>query len=491
MQLCHRRCRSEILHPDTCVQVPVGQVGRRTRTEAQSHPATRHMAVHVHPSHHLRPCASLHQLQVTYGHHEPSGMVWISKLQRKILFENVEQQAQVLNCRALFNTGRFSCEKSFFEIHLQQIARHAVLFYGNGMKMHKLVKSTPKRKRKIYAIDLFCGAGGLTHGLEKAGIDVRLGVDIDPACEYPYVANNNAKFWLKSVEEIKALDLVSYYRKNGIKLLAGCAPCQTFSTYNQKATDKDKRWWLLLQFSRLVDDLAPDLVTMENVPRLVEQNVFVKFVNNLEKKGYYVSSQIVNCAEYGVPQQRSRLVLLASKFGHISLERPQDFGRQISTVRDAIGNLPPIKAGKSDTRDPLHQSSVLSETNMRRIRVAKPGGTWRDWPQSLIADCHKKHSGKTYPSVYGRMSWDAPSPTITTQFFGFGNGRFGHPEQDRAISLREGALLQSFPSDYQFTSPGDKVFQKSIGRLIGNAVPVTLGEVIGTSLYTHLSCVGK
>ena len=339
-------------------------------------------------------------------------------------------------------------------------------------------------ERKVYAVDLFCGAGGLTHGLMKAGVDVRLGVDIDPACEYPYVANNNAKFLLKSVEELEASELERHYRKNGIKLLAGCAPCQTFSTYNQKATESDKRWWLLLQFSRLVDELSPDLVTMENVPRLVEQNVFDEFVVSLEGNGYSVAYRVVNCAEYGVPQRRNRLVLLASKFGPISLLTPDQFGKRPRTVKEAIGNLPPLSAGPSHPKDPLHQCSALSEINMRRIKASRPGGTWRDWPRELVADCHKKFSGKTYPSVYGRMTWDAPAPTVTTQFFGFGNGRFGHPEQDRAISLREGA---SFPPDYEFTRPGEQICQKSIGRLIGNAVPVTLGEVIGASLLSHVS----
>lgn len=341
--------------------------------------------------------------------------------------------------------------------------------------------------RKVYAVDLFCGAGGLTHGLVKAGVDVRLGVDIDPACEHPYVANNNARFLLKSVEELEASELERHYRKNGIKLLAGCAPCQTFSTYNQKATESDKRWWLLLQFSRLVDELSPDLVTMENVPRLIEQNVFDEFVANLEGNGYSVAYRVVNCAEYGVPQQRNRLVLLASKLGPISLLTPEQFGQRPRTVKEAIGNLPPLEAGTSHPKDPLHQCSALSEINMRRIKASRPGGTWRDWPRELVADCHKKSSGKTYPSVYGRMTWDDPAPTMTTQFFGFGNGRFGHPEQDRAISLREGAILQSFPPDYEFTRPGEQVCQKSIGRLIGNAVPVTLGEVIGASLLSHVS----
>jgi DNA (cytosine-5)-methyltransferase 1 len=345
-----------------------------------------------------------------------------------------------------------------------------------------------KRKRDIYAIDLFCGAGGLTHGLARSGVKVRVGVDIDPHCGYPYTANNDeAKFILKSVEELHAFELSRYYRKRSLKLLAGCAPCQTFSTYNQKANDSDKRWWLLNHFSRLVEELSPELVTMENVPALKEQNVFKKFVADLERMEYAVKPFIVNCEEYGIPQHRSRLVLLASKFGPVELISPEAFGRPRQTVKDAISNLPPIKAGTNHPNDPLHLSSSLSPLNMKRMKNSKPGGTWRDWPETLIADCHKKHSGKTYPSVYGRMTWDDPAPTITTEFFGFGNGRFGHPKQNRAISLREGAILQSFPPEYQFVPPGEEVCLKAIGRLIGNAVPVTLGEVIGKSLFLHAS----
>lgn len=355
------------------------------------------------------------------------------------------------------------------------------------MKNERRISATGIPIRKIYAIDLFCGAGGLTHGLVKAGVDVRLGVDIDPICEFPYIANNKAKFLLKSVEELAANELARYYRKNGIKLLAGCAPCQTFSTYNQKATESDKRWWLLQQFSRLVNELSPELVTMENVPRLIEQNVFHEFVTNLKGNGYLVSYQIVNCADYGIPQQRNRLVLLASKFGQISLQTPEQFGKRQKTVKEAIGKLPPIEAGMRHPKDPLHQCSTLSEINMRRMKASLPGGTWRDWPKELIANCHKKPSGKTYPSVYGRMAWDIPAPTITTQFFGFGNGRFGHPEQNRAISLREGSILQSFPPSYKFVRSKEQICQKSIGRLIGNAVPVILGEAIGSSLLSHVS----
>jgi DNA (cytosine-5)-methyltransferase 1 len=151
---------------------------------------------------------------------------------------------------------------------------------GETMQNGLQTKTGKPRERKVYAVDLFCGAGGQTHGLRKAGIDVRLGVDIDPACEYPYTANNDAGFLLDSVENLEARKLREHFPKNGIELLAGCAPCQTFSTYNQKAKEADRRWWLPMQFSRLVDELSPDMVTMENVPRRIEHNVFDEFVAN-------------------------------------------------------------------------------------------------------------------------------------------------------------------------------------------------------------------
>lgn len=358
----------------------------------------------------------------------------------------------------------------------------------------KHIKRNPREKRpnrKIYAVDLFCGAGGLTHGLERAGIDVRLGIDIDPACEYPYTENNKAKFLLKSVEDLDSSDVEKTFPKKGIRLLAGCAPCQTFSKYNQKATSEDGRWWLLLEFSRLIGDVLPELVTMENVPGLKEQGVFQEYLETLSDNGYYVSHEIVNCEDYNIPQHRERLVLLASRLGPIRLLSHSESGAERFTVRSSISHLPPLEAGEIHKRDPLHQASSLSPINMRRIRASRPGGTWRDWEKSLVADCHKKRTGKTYPSVYGRMSWDDPAPTMTTQFFGFGNGRFGHPEQDRAISLREGAILQSFPKDYKFVPPEMPIHKKTMGRLIGNAVPPALGEVIGLSIMEHVYSLSK
>lgn len=339
---------------------------------------------------------------------------------------------------------------------------------------------------EIKAVDLFCGAGGLTHGLKRAGIDVKLGVDIDPACRYPYEANNEAKFLLKSVEEVNTSELTENYEQSGLNLLAGCAPCQTFSTYNQKACSNDKRWWLLLQFGRLVEGSSPDLVTMENVPGLKDQEVFTKFVEKLKKNGYFTHYEVVDSSRYGLPQRRRRLVLLASQLGDVRLLSPEEMGTKPMKVKDAIHDLPPLKAGEIDPKDPLHQSSELSELNLKRIRASRPGGTWRDWPKELVSPCHLKESGKTYPGVYARMSWEEPAPTMTTQYFGFGNGRFGHPEQDRAISLREGAIFQGFPKDYKFVPPGEPIKKKELGRLIGNAVPVRLGELIGRSLLEHV-----
>jgi DNA (cytosine-5)-methyltransferase 1 len=341
--------------------------------------------------------------------------------------------------------------------------------------------------KKVYAIDLFCGAGGLTKGLAQAGIDVKLGIDIDPACEYPYTANNESVFLEKPVEDLEPYELESTFQKNGIRLLAGCAPCQPFSTYNQKAAPGDKRWGLLKQFSRLVLEVQPELVTMENVPGLANQDVFQEFLADLRRGQYLFDHRIVNCADYGIPQHRYRLVLLASQLGSIQLLTPEEFGAPPCSVREAISNLPPIQAGEVHQDDPMHQSSTLSPINLRRIRSSKPGGTWRDWRDDLVADCHRKSTGKTYPSVYGRMSWDEAAPTITTQFFGFGNGRFGHPEQDRAISLREGAILQSFPRNYAFAPKDKPLLKKTVGRLIGNAVPVKLGEVIGKSILQHIA----
>lgn len=338
---------------------------------------------------------------------------------------------------------------------------------------------------QIKAVDLFCGAGGLTHGLEKAGIEVCLGVDVDPDCQYPYEANNAARFLKADVRTLTGAVIRDYLAGADLTLLAGCAPCQPFSTYSQGRDPKSSGdWGMLLEFGRLVAETRPDLVTMENVPQLADNDVFLDFVEHLD--GYHMWCGVVDCTEYGIPQQRRRLVLLASRLGPVSLLSPQSLSARRRSVRSAIGAMPPLSAGTADLNDPVHVAAGMSDLNLKRIRASRPGGSWRDWPKALRAPCHRRDSGASYGAVYGRMEWNGPAPTMTTLCHGFGNGRFGHPEQDRAISLREAALLQSFPRKYRFVPKGQKVRITTIGRLIGNAVPPRLGEVIARSLQAHV-----
>jgi DNA (cytosine-5)-methyltransferase 1 len=346
--------------------------------------------------------------------------------------------------------------------------------------------STNQLFSQVDCIDLFCGLGGLTHGLIRGGIRVIAGIDIDPQCRFPYEINNNAVFIEQNVRDLSGCELANIFGDRKLRLLAGCAPCQPFSNYSRKGRQKrdDMKWSLVSDFGRLVQEINPEFVTIENVPQLADHEVFEDFLTIL--KDYSTSWSIVDCAQYGVPQTRRRLVLLASRLGSIELVSPDSFGQRCMTVREAICHLPALKAGCSDPDDTLHSASSLSDINLRRIKASKPGGTWRDWDESLIAACHRKGSGQTYPSVYGRMKWDSPAPTITTQCFGFGNGRFGHPEQDRAISLREAAILQTFPNDYYFLAPGERISFSKFGRLIGNAVPVRIGEVVAKSILEHL-----
>ena len=333
-------------------------------------------------------------------------------------------------------------------------------------------------------VDLFCGIGALSHGLMLAGFDIIAGYDVDARCKYAFEKNNNAKFFTRDVGKLTAREVQRHYTDTVPSVLAGCAPCQPFSTYKQRYSE-DPRWELVTKFGELAVTVRPDFVTMENVPSLIKYKngrVFDDFQNNLNNAGYHVKWLIVKCEEFGVPQKRRRLVLIASRSTRLGSLKPTH--AEVVSVRQAIGSLGKIEAGQSNHIDPLHISPSLADINLRRIRASKPGGTWRDWPEDLRANCHRKLSGKTYVGVYGRMLWDEPAPTITTQCCGFGNGRFGHPEQDRAISLREAAILQSFPNYYEFLPPKEKPSFSEVGRWIGNAVPVKLAEAVGNLLVT-------
>ncbi len=350
------------------------------------------------------------------------------------------------------------------------------------------------KPEQVKVVDLFCGIGGLSHGFVKENLHVAAGFDIDGKCKYPFEENNNATFFERDIRQVTAKEVKKIFGKTKIKILVGCAPCQPFSTYAFKSPDKQQdkengKWGLLYEFARLIKGTKPDIVSMENVPGVAKFNkseVFRDFVKFLEDNKYFVDFREVYCPEYGIPQHRRRLVLLASRLRPIMLKHKTHDKSNFLTVKDAIGKLEPLKHGEISKTDEIHRAAKLSDLNLQRIRQSKPGGSWKDWDKALVLECHKKESGKSYGSVYGRMKWDEPAPTMTTFCTGIGNGRFGHPEQDRAISIREAALIQTFPAGYKFVEDGAEVSAGHLTTHIGNAVPVKLGQVIAQSIKFHL-----
>ena len=332
--------------------------------------------------------------------------------------------------------------------------------------------------KKIHAVDLFCGIGGLTYGFGLSGIKVKAGFDIDPSCEFAYKANNSgADFVTADVRDVCFSDIEKYFGDADVTVMAGCSPCQPFSslTRRMKSAQVDN-CSLVGEFTRIVEEGTPDIVSMENVPGLAKHEAFDKFLSVLDALGYKRSYDTLLCADYGVPQNRKRLVLLASRLGEISLPKP---ARGKMTVGDFIRSLPEIEDGQVSSDDLAHVTLQLSAKNRQRIRQSKPGGSWKDWDNDIISQCHKK---SYYPAPYGRMRWDAAAPTITTQFCYYSTGRFGHPQQHRAISVREAALLQTFPGKYILNEEGKPPVIHEIARHIGNAVPVKLAEAIGKSI---------
>jgi DNA (cytosine-5)-methyltransferase 1 len=347
----------------------------------------------------------------------------------------------------------------------------------------------PKRPQDAGVVDIFCGVGGLTHGFYKEGFKILAGIDIDSSCKYPFEKNNKAQFIEKSIEDVRPEEISELFRGCKTKILVGCAPCQPFSMYNRKKGQDDK-WSLLRNFSDLVSETRPDVVSMENVPQVVHHPVFDEFVGNLRRDGYTVSQYIVYCPDYGIPQRRRRMVLFASKFGRVELLRKTHSAGNYRTLRNAIYNLRPIEAGEVDSQDPLHRSQNLSPLNLTRIRSTPEGGAWQTWDESLKLNCHKREQGVSFRAVYGRMRWDRPASTITTEFGKLGSGRFGHPEQDRAMSIREAAVLQTFPKYYRLFHKKSDITFDTMFRHIGNAVPVRLSKIIARSIKRHLEGVG-
>ena len=336
---------------------------------------------------------------------------------------------------------------------------------------------------RFTAIDLFSGCGGLTQGLRDAGFSVLAAVEIDSLASITYRSNHPDVRLLES--DIRKISGPQLLKATGISpgeldLLAGCPPCQGFSRLpdkNRRRRLADPRNRLIDDMLRLIESLRPKTVMIENVPNLSKYSRYANFKRRLRELGYNVTDAVLDVADFGVPQRRKRLVVLASSLGTLSHPAP---AKSRKTVRDAIAGLPPPK----QSEDPLNS---LTEARSERIaalirRVPRNGGSRTDLPRKFALKCHREIDG--YFDVYGRMAWDDVSPTITGGCINPSKGRFLHPEADRAITLREAALLQSFPSGYRFSLDRGKY---AAAEMIGNALPPVFSRIQARSIKLHLT----
>lgn len=346
----------------------------------------------------------------------------------------------------------------------------------------------------IKVFDFFCGCGGTSAGFQRAGLEIAVGIDRDPDAAATFQRNfPDATLLLADIGDLSTLALARLVPRDPRPplLFAGCAPCQPFSKQNRARSDEDDdRRPLLLDFLRFIEHFKPELVFVENVPGLQRADgaPFAPFVERLTELGYFHSVGRVDAVKYGVPQRRLRLVVVASRLGPIDIPKPthgRGTRRRTRTVRDAIAYLPSIAAGESHGRIANHQAANLSALNLERIKATPEGGGRLDWPGHLRLTCHSSgHDGHT--DVYGRLVWDQPASCLTTRCVSLSNGRFGHPVQHRALTVREAACLQTFPRSFRFEGN-----LQSAARQVGNAVPVKLSETFGLAFAEHLSCVGR
>lgn len=348
---------------------------------------------------------------------------------------------------------------------------------------------------KYTCIDSFCGAGGLGLGLKRAGFNILLSFDIDQLCID--TINKNKKYFNHPTVRADIVDMLNgellnrcNLKRGELFLLAGGPPCQGFSV-QRRGSDTDSRNDLVLMYGKLIDELYPKYFVMENVSGIMGKRgktILQCLVENIERIGYHIQIKLLDAQNYGVPQRRKRYIVVGERkdIGNCYMYPEPTGVRQ--TVRDAIGKLPvPPEDGSDYPKLSLHRRDRLSERNLQRIRAVKEGQGRDDLPAELLADCHKIDSSVIgFRSVYGRMVWDDVAPTITARFDSFTRGKFGHPTQDRSISLREGALLQTFPADFEFV--GNKV---DIARQIGNAVPPMMAEHIGKSIIECYKKAGE
>ena len=341
----------------------------------------------------------------------------------------------------------------------------------------------------LKAVDFFCCSGGVTHGFQTANIDVLGGIDIAGEYKETYELNNpGSKFIQADIATLQPHELESQLdiKKDMDNLIfIGCSPCQYYTTIQTDKTKSSKGRLLLEEFKRFVEYFSPGYIFIENVPGLEKKNgtPLSNFKDFLSERNYVFSDKVINAAEYNVPQNRKRYVLIATRVNNRIIV-PKGHKSKSPTVRDAIGSFRPICSGYKDKNvERKHWTAGIKPINLKRLQKTKhDGGTrleWKDDPE-LQLNCYV-NKDMTFKDVYGRMHWDRPSPTITTKFFSISNGRFGHPEQDRALSLREGARLQSFPMNYNFISSNFS----TVARMIGNAVPPQMAKKIGIALIKN------
>lgn len=344
------------------------------------------------------------------------------------------------------------------------------------------------RKASLKAVDFFCGAGGMTQGMKMAGIKVVAGIDLDEDCKKTYEANHpESKFIWSDIKELSKTILEKEYkikRNDDSLIFIGCSPCQYWSILNTDKKSSEGTKGLLKDFWRFVSYYSPGHVVVENVPgikRNERESGLNDFREGLKKKRYKIAEGILNAKYYGVPQSRKRFVLIASRVKESVCLPEREKGEAV--LGDFIGThngFPVLQSGHKDDNNFMDTVSVLSEKNLRRLKITpKNGGTreaWKDAPELQL----KAYKGKDdcFRDVYGRLRWDRPASTITTRFNGISNGRFAHPEEDRGLSLREGATLQTFGTDYVFECKSSNTASK----LIGNAVPPQLAFRIAKSL---------
>jgi DNA (cytosine-5)-methyltransferase 1 len=341
---------------------------------------------------------------------------------------------------------------------------------------------------RLTAIDLFAGAGGLSLGLVRAGFDVKVAVDSWQLAVDTYTKNFQHPAICMDLSGLSGEKLLKYAGVSSadLDLLAGGPPCQGFSL-QRIGPDTDKRNQLVLDFARLITEAKPRVFLMENVTGLLGhrgKELFSEFRTVLDRGGYITAYKVVNAADFGVPQNRRRVLVLGWRHEDSSLTLPLPArGVRHLTVMGAIGDLAtPVPAGVSTTGDPLHTESRLSDLNRRRIELIPPGGGFEDLPMELRVACHRVGAAKIgHRGVYGRLHPDEPSATITARFDSFTRGRFGHPYQNRNLTLREGARLQSFPDDFIFLGN-----REEIAAQIGNAVPPVLAEAVARGIAEQL-----